>query len=611
MQLIEKHRLFFSLLVACSLLVSGTPLASGAAVASSGSKIQHIIYVIQENHSFDNYFGTYPGANGLNNSQPCCPVSLNASPVKMLAPFHLNVTQPVYIVGDELPPGQMYPGSSDNLTLLGSGSSSDVSLPFLISNESSIDLAHSWQAARTDWNNGSMNGFIVGENNGQTMGYYDRSDIPYYWDYAGNFVLDDNFFSSEMGPSMPNHLYIVSGRSGPQANLSDIPTVGAPPGYIWLLNGTIVSNPWNICSTCGGDGYLDLRYLSNMSLSWEAMAQELTQNNISWKWYTGASNPTAPSIWDVLPVFSYFRAHPQLIRENVVGTQNFVNSLQNGTLPSVSWVIPGSSWMPPTYPFTAKPAINFCTTSEHPPARPDCGMDYVSYLINAVMQSQYWQSTAIVLTWDDYGGFYDNVAPPVVDQFGEGFRVPTLVISPYAKHGYIDHTPYEFGSFLSLIETNFGIPSLGARDSIGIGTNNMMNSFDFNQRPQPPLREPADFTGPGNPPAQSNGYPAYGAAASTSTTALTSTLSSTSTTSTTPGLPTQWLVAAAAVACLSIVAAVGFLASARRSRQKKDRLSDSRDIPPSPASPERRLLSSRQQTRAGDSAGSYVPRQQP
>jgi phospholipase C len=137
--------------------------------AASSNPIQHIIFIIQENHSFDNYFGTYPGANNLSNAPPCCPTTLSgaAQPALEIKPFHLNVSQPVLIVGDELPPGQMYPNASDDLTASTGG---DVA-PFQIPTESAADLQHSYQAARTDWNNGSMNGFIVGEANNETMGY--------------------------------------------------------------------------------------------------------------------------------------------------------------------------------------------------------------------------------------------------------------------------------------------------------------------------------------------------------------------------------------------------------------------------------------------------------
>jgi phospholipase C len=118
-------------------------------------------------------------------------------------------------------------------------------------------------------------------------------------------------------------------------------------------------------------------------------------------------------------------------------------------------------------------------------------MDYVSYLVNQAMESQYWQSSTIIITWDDYGGFYDYVPPPQVDAYGLGFRVPALVIFPWAKHDFIDHTQY--ASMLRLAEENFNLPTLGVRD---LKTNDMMNSFDFNQSPQPTLIEPADFVGP-------------------------------------------------------------------------------------------------------------------
>ncbi len=491
----HKRVVAFALLFFLAASSSFAPTFSSARAANP---LKHIIFILQENHSFDNYFGTYPGANNLANASACCPTSLSASALPaVVKPFHLNVSQPVYIIGDELPPGQMYPNASDELTASTAGNIA----PFQLPTESSLDLLHSWQAAHTDWNNGSMNGFLVGEGNNQTMGYYTRSDIPYYFDYANNYVLDDNFYSSLLGPSFPDHLYMVSGTSG---NITGNPKARGP----------------------------DFTLTQYFNLTWTQIAQELTQAGISWKWYSGQANVTAPSYWDVLPVFSYFQKNPQLLKANVVGTQNFVNSLQNGSLPSVSWIIPGSTWHPPTAPFTTSPPIQNCVTSEHPPARPDCGMDYVSYLVNAVMHSQYWNSTAIVVNWDDYGGFYDHVAPPQEDAFGEGFRVPNIVISPWAKHGYVDHTPYEFGSFLSLIETNFNVPSLGTRDSFGIGKNNMMNSFNFAQAPQPVLIEPGTFVGPGNTTPLSNGYTGGGGTTSTTSSTFSSSTGTSSSSST-------------------------------------------------------------------------------
>jgi phospholipase C len=430
-------------------------------VGEQPSKIQHIIFIVQENHSFDNYFGTYPGANGLPQGTSL-PDNLNGTGGSV-QPFHLDVSQPISIVGDELPPGVSDP---DDLAALNTSTQ-----PFPMGNESIAgDLSHAWSVAHEAYDNGKMDGFVAAEKSALTMGYYDRQDIPYYWDYADNYVLDDNFFSSEMGPSFPNHLYIASGSNGPVIGMN----------YSWILDGGIIDNPASSFSWTG------------VNLTWATLAEELSQANMSWSWYDGDANPTAPTIWNVLPLFSYFQAHPAQLTQHVKNTQSFVNDVQDGSLPAVSWIIPGS-WTPPDYPATCKGV----SPSEHPPARSDCGMDYVSYLVNAVMESAYWPSSAIVITWDDYGGFYDHVAPPQVDMYGEGFRVPTLVISPWAKHNFVDNTEYEFASLLRLAEVNFNLPVLGSRD---VTANDMMNSFDFLQAPQPEVLETAGFIGPGTSP---------------------------------------------------------------------------------------------------------------
>lgn len=438
-------------------LVLGTVYFLNVPAVSSQSKIQHVIFIVQENHSFDNYFGTYHGADGLlpNSSIPIDP---NDTGMGFVSPYHLNATVPVSIVGDELPPGISDPDE------LSADSNNSVS-PYHLSSESiGQDLSHAWKVAHEAYDNGKMDGFVAAEGSNLTMGYYDRSDIPYYWDYADNYVLDDNFFSSLMGPSFPNHLYIASGTNGP-TNMTES----------WILDGSIINNPGSSFSWQGVD------------LTWSTLAQELSIANMTWRWYDGDANATAPTIWNVLPLFDYFQTRPNELSAHVKNMQNFVTDVQNNNLPAVSWIIP-SSWHPPTLPSVfANQSI-----SEHPPARSDCGMDYVAYLVDQVMQSPAWNSTAIVITWDDYGGFYDHVPPPQVDAYGEGFRVPTLVISPWAKHNYIDHTQYEFASLLRLAEDNFNLTTLNpwGRD---VTANDMMNSFNFSQTPQPPLIEPADY----------------------------------------------------------------------------------------------------------------------
>ena len=444
--------------------------------AGSTSKIQHLVFIVQENHSFDNYFGTYPGANGFGN------VSILVDPTNAssgyISQYHLNATTPIDITGDELPPGVSDPSQLSNATI--------SPAPFHLSSESADNIEHSSEVAHEAWDNGKMDGFVAAENSIVTMGYYDRSDIPYYWDYADHYVLDDNFFSSEMGPSLPNHLYIMSGSGG---NSED--GLQAP----WVINGSVVDNaPAFTGQLVGDDPTINW---PGVSLNWATLAQELSKANLPWTEYDGNVNPYAATYWNVLPLFSYFQANPAQITEHVKSTASFASDVANNQLPAVSWIIPGS-WKPPTLPaaFQSNSSVTQFV-SEHPPARSDVGMDYVSYLVNQIMQSPSWESTAIVITWDDYGGFYDHVAPPQVDAYGEGFRVPTIVISPWARPGYVGHTQYEFASMLKLAEDNFNLTSLGTRD---VNASDMMNSFNFTESPLSPLIEAGNFV------AEQNNY---------------------------------------------------------------------------------------------------------
>jgi phospholipase C len=446
-------------------LCLGLAYAPALPIAQTRNPIRHLIFIIQENHSFDNYFGTYPGANGIPQGASN-PVNLNLTLMGYVSPFHLDAKQPVYIVGDELPPGVADPVELED-------SDNESISTFHLSSTLTTDISHAWSAAHAAYDDGRMDGFVYAQNilhlNGtEAMGYYTRSDLPYYYDYADNYVLDDNFFSSLLGPSLPNHLYIASGTSG----------------------GIIGNKAETLNSTGLG--------LSALHLTWLTLAQELSAGDVSWAWYTGDKNPSIGTLWNVLPLFAYFQQHPNVLAAHVLNTQNLVNSIENGSLPAVSWITPGA-WKPPNLPS----ALASSSTSEHPPARLDCGMDYVASLVNDIMQSRYWSDSAIVITWDDYGGFYDHVAPPKVDAYGEGFRVPTLVISTFAKHHYVDHNQYEFGSLLSLAETIFNVTPLSRRDA---NATNMMDSFNFDQSPQPPLVEPADFIAGQSTSPRSNGY---------------------------------------------------------------------------------------------------------
>jgi phospholipase C len=189
------------------------------------------------------------------------------------------------------------------------------------------------------------------------------------------------------------------------------------------------------------------------------LPDRLEAAGISWKEYLGANEWVQP-----LRMVRHVRFSPMY--DNVVPWATFLTDLEAGSLPSVSWLTP---------PFAQ---------SEHPPASMCQGENWTVQVLNALMRSPEWSSTAVILTWDDFGGFYDHVAPPHVDLYGLGPRVPALIISPYAKPGYIDHTTYEFASVLRFIETIFDVAPLTSRDA---GSSDMLDAFDFAQRPLPPL----------------------------------------------------------------------------------------------------------------------------
>ena len=441
-------------MISTAILIVILCLASSASMAVKPVKmpIKHFIYIIQENISFDHYFGTYPGANGI---PPNVKLPYRPGGTPELAPFHLHQTF----------------------------------IPH--------DLDHSWQAAHTSWDNGKMDGFLwgewpmalryywnqpvpqpdpnlvipkqgaflrprrgirrpmsrpAGENeairagqgpNGRlknppagpppawvlnTLSYYDYHEIPNYWEYARRFTLCDDFFSSLMGPSEPNHLYTVAAQSGGMVN-------NPPPGV------------------AGQEGVYNF----------PTMAELLGDSHVSWRYYD-ENNPKIHTLWNPLAGFISFEKNPKLMN-NLVDLGRFYSDLRDHNLPEVSWIVPT--------------AVN----SEHPPAYSDQGMWHVTHLINAVMESSYWKDSVIILTWDDYGGFYDHVPPPNVDLYGFGPRVPALIISPYAKPGFICHTHFDFTSPLKLIETKFGLTSLTSRDR---DSNNMLDCFNFHQKPLKP-----------------------------------------------------------------------------------------------------------------------------
>jgi len=411
--------LFASLLVVnllgvCPITAGGVPVPqtenSDPATAHArqlSARINHIIWIIQENRSFDNYFGTFPDAEGFPSSI-CLPVLPGSA--KCVKPFHMSPNQPI------------------------------------------VDLPHDWAGAHAAYDHGAMDGFVWAEGSVYTMGYLDGKDIPNYWQYARHYTLCDRFFSSINTGSLPNHLYTVAAQSGRVINnlhsIREVEEVEDDP-----------------------DGF-----------SFASIVKILANAKISWKYYVetrstppGADRaliahlaypqPKSFTLWNPLPAFKAVRDNPEQMR-HLVAQDEYFHDLQSGTLPQVSWIVPDFQ------------------DSEHPPEPAAQGMWYVTRLINALMKSPYWKDSVVFLTWDDYGGFYDHVPPPMVDAFGYGPRVPMIVISPFAKHGYISHYTYDFTSVLKFIEQRWDLPHLTPRDH---HANGMTDCFSFDQTPNSSL----------------------------------------------------------------------------------------------------------------------------
>jgi phospholipase C len=374
------------------------------------SAIQHVVFIIKENRSYDNYFGKYPGADGATSG------TLSSGQV-------VPLTQS---------PDQTYPYDPEH----GYGSS--------------IESNDGGKMDRFDMlQDANINGFLL------SYTQLKPADIPNYWTYAQNFVISDRTFSAIKSDSFTNHLFAIAA--------TDHGAIGIK------YHGEVKGNAGWGCDDPAGTYASMLDAQGNLHgeypcWDWTTLADTLTNAGRTWKFY-------APQIGQPGYAFSTFDSinhvrNTQLWTTNVVPDSQFVTDALNGNLPSFSWLVTGSA-------------------SEHPKSSGVCvGENWTVQQINAIMQGPDWNSTAIFLTWDDFGGFYDHVPPPFVDYLGLGPRVPMLIISPYARSGYISHTQYEFSSVLAFAESAFGLPPLSQRDALA---NDMTDSFDFSQSPLPPL----------------------------------------------------------------------------------------------------------------------------
>ena len=398
-----------------------TTIAPDAPDASTtATPIKHIVFFIKENRTFDNYFGTYPGADGATTAM--------ASDGKRYPLAH----QP-----DSVP-----------------------------------DISHAWEAAWLAYDDGKMDRFdlissnvkpkVPGAYGNNALTQLTKDDIPNYWLLAQNFVLGDHMFSSLMGPSFPNHLFTIGAQSGGAVDNPSKPlgTFTGANGWGCDQDAQVVKVIDDAASDAGGEAGT---HQVSSCFDFKTLADLLDEKGISWRYYAPPGGSSG-YIWSAYNAIRHIRYGSDW--NHVVPTEQFAIDAAAGKLATVSWIVtPGN-------------------VSEHAPASVCAGEGWTVSLLSALMNGPHWNDSAVLLTWDDFGGFYDHVPPKRYDAVGLGFRVPLLVISPYAKKGFIDKTEYDYTSMLRFAEDVLGLGQLTDRDRAAA---NMMNAFDFTQAPRPPI----------------------------------------------------------------------------------------------------------------------------
>jgi phospholipase C len=383
--------------------------------------INHLVFIVMENRSFDHYFGTYPGADGIPmaNGKPtvCQPTATG----RCATPYH-------------------------DMNYIDQGG------------------PHGHKASVTSFDDGKMDGFITAldtygngcrlhpstppcpqAKNGphgqpDIMGYKTRRELPNYWNYADHYTLFDHMFAPVDSWTLPSHLYLISGWSAWCPNLKDAMSCRSE---LVFHPASAFDNQWE-----GATWRADMADQYPRPYIWAPVTWLLYKEGVSWGYFVGAGScvkppcgglngPKTADVQNPLPGFLATEATGQFA--NIRPNDDFLAMAKQGNLPSVSWIVPVKD------------------AGDHPPDDISKGQAYVTKLINSVMQGprDQWLHTAIFVTWDDWGGFYDHVAPPRVDENGYGFRVPAFMVSPWAREGYIDHSTLSFDAFLKIVEDRF------------------------------------------------------------------------------------------------------------------------------------------------------------
>jgi phospholipase C len=389
----------------------GSRAAANPGAKKQASKIKHVIVIVQENRSFDNMFQGYPGANTVSSGLNSKGETIQLQPIPLEANYTINHTsQDFFSACDGNPPGENCKMDAFDKEVAG--------------------------------------GKSVPKN--PEYGYVPSNESALYFQMAQQYVLADDMFTSNLDASFASHQYIIAG----QANGSvDLPT-----------------GPWG----CGGNGSDVVATLTstrgygpNQSpcFTYPTIGSELDKKKKTWRYYAPASSDTESYIWSAYQAISQVYNGPEWTTNVISPPQQFLTDVGNGTLSSVTWVIPT------------------CTNSDHLMCLSNTGPAWVASLVNAVGESPFWSTSTIFVMWDEWGGWYDHVPPPYEDYDGLGIRVPLLMISPYAADGYVSHVQYEHGSILRYIEDTFGLKRLAASDTRANSPGDDA-SFNYDQKPR-------------------------------------------------------------------------------------------------------------------------------
>jgi len=443
----KKRRYYFAALVAvailgaCSAGGSESVISSGASLRShshlTGSPIKHVVIMIQENRTFNDFFATFPGADGTTTAQaiaePNCSPPILAGPIKLA---EANLVVPLI-------------------------------------------LNHSYDAYLTAWDRGKLDAFdaIPAGKHGppecaEPYQYTNPAQIQPYWEMAQQYVLAEHMFATHGSDSFVAHQDLIRGGTivEPGKSMIDFPTCSGP-SCIW---GCDAPQGTHTSLVTQGGQWKDFRgkgpfpCSTDFTSSYPTLRDLLDAKRVSWKYYVPPiHNSLDGKLFNAFDVIYPVRYGPEWKTNVVMPQTQIFADISKGALPAVSWVIPDA------------------LASDHPGLGKDYGPSWIASVVNVIGESAYWDSTVIVVLWDDFGGLYDNLGMLNQKKYGYGglgLRVPAIIVSPYARARYISPTNYEFGSILKYIEQNWNLGSLGTTDQRAAS---IIDCFNYLQTPIP------------------------------------------------------------------------------------------------------------------------------